>query len=140
IVSAIEARKPFLGICLGLQVLFEESEEASAHRGIGLFSGKVIRFRHELKIPQIGWNQIRIKRRAPHLEGVPDGSWVYFVHSYHVQPEDESIVATVTEYGYEFVSSVWRDHVFACQFHPEKSQRVGVQIIRNYVALVQGSA
>ena len=137
VVRAIEAGKPFLGICLGLQVLFEESEEASVHRGIGLFRGKVIRFRHDLKIPQIGWNQIHIRRRAPHLEGVPDGAWVYFVHSYHVAPEDDSIVATVTEYGYEFVSSVWHENVFASQFHPEKSQRVGLQILRNYVDLVE---
>ncbi|MCD6352465.1 MAG: imidazole glycerol phosphate synthase subunit HisH [Armatimonadetes bacterium] len=140
VLAAIEAAKPFLGICLGLQVLFESSEEAQREKGLGLFRGQVVRFRHDLKIPQIGWNQIFRRLDAPHLASVPDGAWVYFVHSYHVAPEDESLIATVTEYGYEFVSSVWRDNVFASQFHPEKSQRVGLQILRNFVALVQGQS
>ena len=137
VVEAIEAGKPFFGICLGLQVLFEESEEAAVHRGLGILRGCVVRFRHELKIPQIGWNQIQIKRRAPHLADIPDGAWVYFVHSYHVQPADEDVVATTTEYGYEFCSAVWRENIFATQFHPEKSQRVGLRILRNFVELVE---
>jgi glutamine amidotransferase len=138
--AAIEAAKPFFGICLGLQVLFESSEEGGREPGLGIFRGRVVRFRHHLKVPQIGWNQIYLRRPAPHLQGVADGAWVYFVHSYHVVPEDEEIVATVTEYGYEFVSAVWQANVFATQFHPEKSQRVGQQILRNFVALVEQTA
>jgi glutamine amidotransferase len=137
ILEAIEVGKPFLGICLGLQVLFEKSEEGGQEKGLGVFRGSVVRFRHRLKIPQIGWNQITVKYRPPHLDNVPDGSWVYFVHSYHVEPEDETIVATVTEYGYEFVSAVRRENVFATQFHPEKSQRVGLQILRNFAAMAR---
>jgi len=130
--DAIEQGKPFLGICLGLQVLFEGSEEGSKLPGLGVLKGRVVRFRHNLKIPQIGWNQISIQRHAPHLGGIADGSWVYFVHSYYVEPEDEGIIATTTEYGCQFVSSVWRDNLFACQFHPEKSQDVGIKILENF--------
>ncbi len=136
LLEAIEQGKPFFGICLGLQVLFEQSEEGR-EPGLGLFRGGVIRFRHELKIPQIGWNQIAIRRRAPHLQGIPDGAWVYFVHSYHVDPEDESIVATTTDYGYDFCSAVWHENVFATQFHPEKSQRVGLRMLANFVRMVK---
>jgi len=136
ILTAIEARKPFLGICLGLQVLFEESEEGGREKGLGLFAGRVIRFRHDLKIPQIGWNQVHIVTQPPHLQGIPDGAWFYFVHSYHVAPENERIIATLTGYGYEFVSSVWQENVYACQFHPEKSQRTGLQLLSNFVSLV----
>ena len=134
--AAIEQGKPFLGICLGLQMLFEASEEGGKHPGLGIIPGKVVRFRHDLKIPQIGWNQISIRAQAPHLSGVPDGSWVYFVHSYHVVPEDESIIATTTDYGYEFVSAVWKDNIFATQFHPEKSQAVGLKILESFASLV----
>lgn len=134
VVDAIETGKPFLGICLGLQVLFEESEEGGREKGLSLFRGRVLRFRHSLKIPQIGWNQIRRTQDAPQLAGVPDGAWVYFVHSYHVQPHDKDLIATVTDYGYEFPSAVRSENVFATQFHPEKSQRVGLQILRNFVA------
>jgi len=131
--EGIAAGKPFLGICLGLQVLFQESEESPGVPGLGVFAGKVQLFRHDLKIPQIGWNQIAIRGGPPpHLAGVPDRSYVYFVHSYHVVPADESIIATTTDYGYEFASSVWCDNVFACQFHPEKSQHVGLQILDNF--------
>lgn len=133
--QAIGDGKPFLGICLGLQMLFDSSEEGGQHPGLGVLPGRVVRFRHELKIPQIGWNQIKIRARAPHLQGVPDGAWVYFVHSYHVVPDDPKLTATVTDYGYEFTSAVWRDNVFATQFHPEKSQEVGLTILRNFVAL-----
>jgi glutamine amidotransferase len=136
VLAAIEARKPFLGICLGLQALFESSEEGGREKGLGLFRGSVIRFRHDLKIPQIGWNQILPVASPPHLRGVADGSWFYFVHSYHVAPESEDLIATLTGYGYEFVSSVWRDNVYACQFHPEKSQKAGLQILTNFLSLV----
>ena len=136
--DAVNAGKPFLGICLGLQMLFETSEEGGKYPGLGILPGKVVRFTHSLKIPQIGWNQVEITRRAPHLEGVPEGAWAYFVHSYYVVPEDDSVVATTTNYGYGFVSAVWRDNLFATQFHPEKSQAVGLLILENFARLVNG--
>lgn len=144
VIEAIESGKPYLGICLGLQLLFEESEESPGVRGLGVLAGKVQLFRHSLKIPQIGWNEIRIKEpRPPHLADIEDGSHVYFVHSYHVAPEDESIVATTTDYGYEFCSAVRQGNLFASQFHPEKSQQVGLSILDNFrraVAEVAGGA
>ncbi len=133
VVDGIAAGKPFLGICLGLQVLFDESDEAPGVAGLGVLEGRVERFRHDLKVPHIGWNQIVVRgERPPHLEAIPDGSYLYFVHSYYVVPRDESVIATTTEYGYEFVSSVWRGNLFASQFHPEKSQSVGLQILENF--------
>ncbi len=137
--QAITGGKPFLGICLGLQVLFAGSEEGNK-AGLGVLPGRVVRFRHQLKIPQIGWNRITKVREAPHLEGVASGSWVYFVHSYYVEPEDESFIATTTQYGIEFCSAVWRDNLFACQFHPEKSQAVGLKILANFRRLVKGAS
>lgn len=135
--EAIAQGKPFLGICVGYQALFDKSEEfASRAAGLGIFSGRVVRFREEpgLKIPQIGWNQIRLVRSdCPLYRGVADGSYVYFVHSFYPRPEDPSIAATCTTYGQEFASSIWRDNVFATQFHPEKSQKVGLAILRNFV-------
>ena len=132
----IAAGKPYLGICLGLQMLFEQSEEGQ-EPGLGIFPGQVVRFDHDLKIPQIGWNQVWLRREVPHLAGIPPGSWFYFVHSYYVQPEDESIIATVTDYGYEFCSAVYRDNVFACQFHPEKSQIAGLKLLKNFKQLTE---
>jgi len=134
--EVISQGKPFLGICLGLQVLFDRSEEGS-RPGLGIIPGQVVRFTHNLKIPQIGWNQISIQQAAPHLAGIDEGEWVYFVHSYYVVPEDESLVATTTDYGYEFCSSVWRENIFACQFHPEKSQDTGLKILDNFRQLVE---
>ncbi len=128
----IAADRPFLGICLGLQLLFDESEEAGALEGLGVLRGRVLRFNVPLKIPHMGWNQIHIKQRTPILEGVPDGGYVYFVHSYYVEPADETVVATTTDYGIEFVSSVARGNLFACQFHPEKSQVIGLTMLRNF--------
>ena len=135
----IQTGKPFLGICVGYQALFEKSEEFnSCAAGLGIFGGKVVRFteRPGLKIPQIGWNQLEITRPdCPLYNGIPDGSYVYFVHSFYPQPTDPSIVATRTDYGDPFASSVWRDNVFATQFHPEKSQAVGLRLLKNFVAL-----
>ncbi len=137
----IRSGKPFLGICVGYQALFEKSEEFnSCAAGLGVFKGRVVRFseKHGLKIPQIGWNQIEIVRRdCPLFRGVDNGSYVYFVHSFYPQPVDESIVAARTEYGEVFASAIWRDNVFATQFHPEKSQRVGLQLLKNFVELVE---
>jgi glutamine amidotransferase len=135
----IKSGKPFLGICVGYQALFEKSEEFnSCAAGLGTFAGSVVRFseRPGLKIPQIGWNQIDIVRNdCPLYRGIPNQSYVYFVHSFFPQPADDSIVATRTEYGQRFASSVWRGNVFATQFHPEKSQDIGLQLLKNFVAL-----
>lgn len=137
----IKSGKPFLGICVGYQALFERSEEFnSCAAGLGVFHGKVVRFTEKpgLKIPQIGWNQIEVARAdCPLYRGILSGSYVYFVHSFYPQPADESIVATRTEYGDIFASSVWRDNVFATQFHPEKSQKVGLQLLSNFVELTK---
>lgn len=135
----IKTGKPFLGICVGYQALFERSEEFnSCAAGLGVFGGRVVRFteRPGHKIPQIGWNQIEITAPdCPLYRGVTSGSYVYFVHSFFPQPADGSIVATRTDYGDTFASSVWKDNVFATQFHPEKSQKIGLQLLGNFVAL-----
>jgi len=132
----IAGGKPYLGICLGLQMLFEHSEEGQ-ELGLGIFPGQVVRFDHNLNIPQIGWNQVWPNQPVPHLAGISLGSWFYFVHSYYVKPADQSIVATTTEYGYEFCSAVHQDNVFACQFHPEKSQGAGLKLLENFKQLTQ---
>lgn len=135
----IRTGKPFLGICVGYQALFEKSEEFnSCAAGMGIFGGKVVRFTEKsgLKIPQIGWNQIEVRRSdCPLYRGIKSGSYVYFVHSFYPQPTDASIAATFTTYGETFTSSVWRDNVYATQFHPEKSQNVGLQLLKNFVTL-----
>jgi imidazole glycerol-phosphate synthase subunit HisH len=137
----IKTGKPFLGICVGYQALFERSEEFnSCAAGLEVFPGRVVKFsaRHGLKIPQIGWNQIDVVQKdCPLYRGIADGSYVYFVHSFFPQPVDSSIIATTTEYGDTFASSVWRDNVFATQFHPEKSQKVGLQLLQNFVDLTK---
>ncbi len=135
----MQTGRPFLGICVGYQALFEKSEEFnSCAAGLGVFQGKVVRFAGAdgLKVPQIGWNQLEIvKPDCPLFRGIPSGSYVYFVHSFFPKPADASIVATRTTYGETFASSVWRDNVFATQFHPEKSQKVGLQLLANFVGL-----
>ena len=137
----IKTGRPFLGICVGYQALFEKSEEFnSCAAGLGVFAGKVVRFptKPGLKVPQIGWNQISITRENnPIYRGIADGSYVYFVHSFFPQPEDESIIATRTDYGGEFASSIWRENTFATQFHPEKSKEVGLKLLENFVALAE---
>ena len=136
----IQDGRPFLGICVGYQALFERSEEfRSCAAGLSVFRGKVVRFSEGqgLKIPQIGWNQLEIvNARCPLYRGIPDGSYVYFVHSFFPQPADASIIATRTRYGETFASSIWRENIFATQFHPEKSQSVGLQLLRNFVEFV----
>lgn len=131
--------KPFLGICVGYQAMFDRSEEFnSCAAGLGFFRGNVVRFPEGqgLKIPQIGWNQIDITQpECPIYKGVDNGSHVYFVHSFYPKIEDESIAATYTDYGLNFVSSIWKDNIFATQFHPEKSQKVGLKILENFVNL-----
>jgi glutamine amidotransferase len=135
----IKSGRPFLGICVGYQALFEKSEEFnSCAAGLGVFQGNVVRFSNGngLKIPQIGWNQLEIVQLGcPLFQGVENGSYVYFVHSFFPKPADCSIVATKTNYGETFASCVWKDNVFATQFHPEKSQKVGLQLLKNFVEL-----
>ena len=137
----IKSGRPFLGICVGYQALFEKSEEFnSCAAGFCLFGGKVVRFdgRDGLKVPQIGWNQIEVTRRdCPLFKGVESGSYVYFVHSFYPVPGDRSVIASETCYGERFASAVWRDNVFATQFHPEKSQRVGLKLLENFVSLAE---
>ena len=133
----IKSGRLFLGICVGYQALFEKSEEFnSCTAGLGVFQGKVVRFagRPGLKIPQIGWNQLEVVRAdCPILRDIPSGSYVYFVHSFFPEPIDPSIVAARTTYGESFASAVWKENVFATQFHPEKSQKVGLQLLKNFV-------
>ena len=133
--AAIRSGRPFLGICLGMQLLFDESEEFGPVAGLGVFPGRIVRFAPdpERKIPHMGWNTLRVVKRPPALTRVEDGAYAYFVHSYYPVPADSSLVATTTPYGEEFASSVVRDNVFACQFHPEKSQRVGLRLLDNFV-------
>jgi glutamine amidotransferase len=139
IIRSIKSGKPFLGICLGLQILFTESEEFGSTSGLDIIKGKVIRFKTNtcdntphLKIPHMGWNSISIKKEGPYLEGIENETYLYFVHSYYVKPENEKVIATTTDYGVEFVSSILKDNIFACQFHPEKSQKAGLKILENF--------
>ena len=130
--------KPFLGICVGYQALFERSEEFnSCAAGLGVFGGSVVRFSDNgIKVPQIGWNEVDFEKpECPILKGIESGSHFYFVHSFFPKPVDESIVATRTTYGETFASAVWRDNVFATQFHPEKSQKLGLKLLENFVGL-----
>jgi imidazole glycerol-phosphate synthase subunit HisH len=134
ICEIIRQKKPFLGICLGFQLLFSESEEFGKQKGLDFFPGKVVGFHPDdgLKVPHMGWNRIEKKKESPFLEGLSNGDYVYFVHSFYVVPEDPSVVATTTDYGGPFVSSIATDHLFACQFHPEKSQDLGLRILSNF--------
>lgn len=138
ILNFINSGRPFLGICLGMQVLFSESEEFGKTKGLNIFKGNVAFFpkQYGVKIPHMGWNSITIKTKAPLLHDIPDGSYFYFVHSYYVIPEDKGIIATTTEYGCEFTSSVCKDNIFACQFHPEKSQKLGLTLLKNFKNLI----
>jgi len=152
LVKSIQAGKPFLGLCLGLQILFSESEEFGITPGLDIIRGRVVRFPDRmaeqqgssgenparLKIPHMGWNTISIKRRPPCLEGIPDESYFYFVHSYYVVPEDRGVAAATTSYGVEFTSSIWKDNIVAFQFHPEKSQLLGLQVLRRFAETVAG--
>lgn len=130
----VASGKPFLGICLGLQLLFDVSYEDGEYEGLGILAGKVVRFQPpaEYKVPHMGWNQTRIVRRAPILDGISDGAYFYYVHSYYVEPADRSCVALEADYPAPFCAAVWRDNLFATQFHPEKSQADGLRLLANF--------
>jgi glutamine amidotransferase len=134
--EAVRQGKPCLGVCLGLQLLFDLSFEDGEHAGLGLLPGRVVRFapRPGLKIPHMGWNTLRIRRPASILAGLADSPSVYFVHSYYAQPQDPDVVAAEADYPDPFAAVVWRDNLTACQFHPEKSQEVGLAMYANFVA------
>jgi glutamine amidotransferase len=139
ILKMIAEGRPFLGICVGMQLLFTDSVEFGLYSGLNVIPGHVLRFPElmtvageKLKVPQMGWNQLSFKKRPPVFDGIEEESNVYFVHSYYVQPDNEAVIATTTDYGFEFCSSVWRDNIFASQFHPEKSQDVGLRILKNF--------
>lgn len=132
----VQAGTPFLGICLGLQLMFSSSEEDGWHQGLDIFPGKVLRLPGGLKVPHMGWNQVRIRGESPLWHGIPDGTSFYFVHSYYVQAGDPRVVTGVTEYGIPFTSVAGRGNVFGVQFHPEKSSSLGLQVLKNFGGLV----
>ncbi len=140
LLTHVAAGKPLLGICVGMQMLFDESEEFGRHQGLGLIPGKVLRFPsgmvengERLKVPHMGWNTIHLKKPSPLFVGIEEGSFVYFVHSYYCAAENPEEVAASCRYGeVEFCASIWRDNIMATQFHPEKSQDIGLNIFRNF--------
>lgn len=142
LLKVIAEGRPFLGICVGMQLLFSDSVEFGLYQGLNVISGHVLRFPEgmregdeELKVPHMGWNQLNVKRRPAPFEGIADGCNVYFVHSYYVKPDNDDVIATTTDYGIEFCSSIWKDNIVATQFHPEKSQDVGLGILKNFAEM-----
>lgn len=134
--KGVRSGKPFLGICLGMQILFEKSDEFGSSQGLGIVKGKVKRFSDKLKIPHMGWNEIKLAIRPEILKDFPKQSFMYFVHSYYCVPEDKKIILTETVYGESFVSGIFQDNLIACQFHPEKSQKLGLEFLNNFAKLV----
>ena len=131
----LNQKKPFLGICLGFQLLFDKSDEGGEVQGLGICSGRVKKFT-SLKVPHMGWNQLKIQKKdCPLFKGVEEGANVYFCHSYYAETQDKNLAATLTDYGISYASSIWKDNLFGVQFHPEKSQAVGLRILENFVKL-----
>ncbi len=136
IVAAVKSKKTFLGICLGMQLLFETSEEAKNTRGLGLLKGTVRKFNQKgIKVPQMGWNQLKELQACPLLNNVPDDSFVYFCHSYYPDPNDKEVIAATCDYGTPFAAVVWKENIYGVQFHPEKSQQIGLAMLKNFVEL-----
>ena len=135
--QAIDSARPFLGICLGLQLLFEVGHEGGRHEGLGILPGEVVRFQvpPEYKVPHMGWNQLQVVRPAPLLAGLGDSPYMYFVHSYYVAPTDRAVIAAEANYPQPFTAMIWRNNLFATQFHPEKSQADGLRMLRNFAEL-----
>lgn len=135
ILDTVEKRTPFLGICLGLQLLFERSDESDGVSGLGILPGEIVRIpdREDLKVPHIGWNSLDYPSHGTLFQGIPEGSYVYFVHSYYLRAREESVVKATTEYGVTIHASVEKDNVYACQFHPEKSSQIGMKILQNFI-------
>ncbi len=132
--EGISSGKPFLGICLGMQLLMDESEEAPGVAGLGIFKGKVVKFpKSSLKVPHMGWNDISVVRKNPTLKGIPDNTFFYFVHSYYVKPKNADVIAATCTYGVDFAACLGKDNIFATQFHPEKSQEAGLLILENWI-------
>ena len=136
----ISLDKPFLGICLGMQMLLEESEEAPGIKGLGVSKGKIIKFRHNdkaLKVPQIGWNTINVRKNCPLFKNVENESYFYFVHSFYAEPDEKKVIGGETDYGLNYCSFIWKEkNVFATQFHPEKSQKIGLKLLKNFVNIM----
>ena len=138
ITEAVQSGKPFLGICLGFQLLFETSDEGGDVKGLGILKGEVKKFSTQCKVPHMGWNQMNIKNPdCPLMKGIPDQSNVYFCHSYYTAPQDPALALTTTDYGIEFVSAIYKDNIFGVQFHPEKSQELGIKILKNFLEETQ---
>ena len=135
--AAVAGGKPFLGICLGLQLIFDKSYEDGEHEGLGIVAGEVVRFRvpSDYKVPHMGWNQLHFRRRPRVFDGIDNGAHFYFVHSYYVVPRDEGLIASETEYAEPFCSTIWRENLVAVQFHPEKSQSAGLRLLKNFAEL-----
>ncbi|GAB6072029.1 imidazole glycerol phosphate synthase subunit HisH [Venenivibrio stagnispumantis] len=139
IIQAINQGKPYLGICLGLQILFEYGYEFGEHEGLGIIKGKVIRFdeRLNIKIPHMGWNQVWIKKKDKMFKNIKEGDYFYFVHSYYAVPDEEDVIASYTDYGVDFCSAIEKDNIWAVQFHPEKSQTTGLKFLQNFADFVK---
>lgn len=138
ILQRVSRGVPLLGVCLGYQLLFEESEEFGVHRGLGLLKGRVVRFpENELRVPHVGWNRVARAREHPLFEGIEENAFFYFVHSYYVEPADPALTIGVTEYGLEFASMAGDGLVMGVQFHPEKSQHAGLRLLKNFAAMVE---
>jgi len=139
VVRSIRKGKPYLGICLGLQVLFTESEEFGIYKGLDILKGKVVRFQVDLKVPHMGWNNVKILRSPPIFDGIQDDSFFYFVHSYYVVPDDNNVIAATSDYGVTFTSMVWKDNILPTQLHTEKSQVTVLRITKNFGDFVRKS-